>query len=61
MVSAGSEQVSRNIQTVATAADEMGASIKEIAKNTAEASKVATAAVRSAEATNRDHRQAGAE
>ncbi len=52
VVSAGSEQVSRNIQTVATAADEMGASINEIAKNTAEASKVATAAVRSAEQTN---------
>ena len=52
MVSAGSEQVSHNIQTVATAADEMGASIKEIAKNTADATKVATAAVRSAEETN---------
>jgi methyl-accepting chemotaxis protein len=52
VVSAGSEQVSRNIQTVATAADEMGASIKEIARNTAEASRVATAAVQSAAATN---------
>ncbi len=52
MVSAGSEQVSRNIQTVATAADEMGASIREIAKNTADATKVATAAVHSAEETN---------
>ncbi len=52
MVSAGSEQVSRNIQTVATAADEMGASIKEIAKSTADATKVATAAVHSAEETN---------
>jgi len=44
--------VSRNIQTVSTAADEMGASIRQIAKNTAEASKVATAAVQSAEETN---------
>lgn len=35
LVSEGSEQVSRNIQTVATAADGMGASIREIAKNTA--------------------------
>jgi len=52
LVSEGSEQVSRNIQTVATAADGMGASIREIAKNTAEASQVATSAVRSAEATN---------
>ena len=52
MVSAGSEQVSRNIQTVATASDEMGASIKEIAKSTADATKVATAAVHSADETN---------
>jgi len=52
LVSAGSEQVSRNIQTVATAADGMGASIREISKNTAEASKVARAAVQSAETTN---------
>src|SRR5271166_651029 len=52
LVSAGSEQVSRNIQTVATAADGMGASIREIARNTAEASKVARAAVQSAETTN---------
>lgn len=52
VVSAASEQVSRNIQTVATGADEMSASIKEIAKNTAEATKVAMSAVRTAEATN---------
>lgn len=51
-VSAGSEQVSRNIQTVATASDEMGATIREIAKNTADAARVATAAVRLAEETN---------
>jgi methyl-accepting chemotaxis protein len=52
VVSAASEQVSKNIQTVATGADEMGASIKEIAKNTAEATKVALAAVKTAETTN---------
>ena len=52
VVSAASDQVSKNIQTVATGADEMGASIKEIAKNTAEATKVALAAVKTAEATN---------
>ncbi len=52
VVSAASEQVSKNIQTVATGADEMSASIKEIAKNTAEATKVAMSAVRTAEATN---------
>ena len=52
VVSAASEQVANNVQTVATGADEMGASIKEIAKNTADATRVATTAVRSAEATN---------
>jgi methyl-accepting chemotaxis protein len=52
VVSAASEQVSKNIQTVATGADEMSASIKEIAKNTAEATKVAMSAVKTAEATN---------
>ncbi len=52
VVSAASEQVSKNIQTVATGADEMSSSIKEIAKNTAEATKVAMSAVRTADATN---------
>ena len=52
VVSAASEQVAGNVQTVATGADEMGASIKEIAKNTADATRVATTAVKTAEATN---------
>jgi methyl-accepting chemotaxis protein len=52
VVSAAAEQVSNNVQTVATGADEMSASIKEIAKNTAEATRVASTAVRTAEATN---------
>jgi methyl-accepting chemotaxis protein len=52
VVSAASEQVANNVQTVATGADEMGASIKEIAKNTSDATRVATAAVKSAESTN---------
>ncbi len=52
VVSAASEQVASNVQTVATGADEMGASIKEIAKNTADATRVATSAVKTAEATN---------
>ena len=52
VVSAASEQVANNVQTVATGADQMGASIKEIAKNTADATRVATTAVKSAEATN---------
>jgi methyl-accepting chemotaxis protein len=52
VVSAASEEVATNVQTVATGADEMGASIKEIAKNTADATRVATTAVKSAQATN---------
>ncbi len=52
VVSAASEEVASNVQTVATGADEMGASIKEIAKNTADATRVATTAVKSAESTN---------
>ena len=52
VVSAAAEQVSRNVQTVASGADQMGASIKEIAKNTAEATRVATSAVQTAESTN---------
>ncbi|MFZ0793695.1 MAG: methyl-accepting chemotaxis protein [Candidatus Korobacteraceae bacterium] len=52
VVSAACEQVANNVQTVATGADEMGASIKEIAKNTADATRVATTAVKSAESTN---------
>ena len=41
-VSAAAEEVSRNVQTVATGTEEMSASIKEIAKNANEAAKVAT-------------------
>jgi len=52
VVSAASEQVANNVQTVATGADEMGASIKEIAKNTADATRVAATAVKTAETTN---------
>ena len=44
--------MSKNVQTVATAAEEMTASIKEIAKNASEAAKVATGAVKVAEKTN---------
>jgi methyl-accepting chemotaxis protein len=52
VVSQASEQVASNVQTVATGADEMMASIKEIAKNTADATRVANGAVKSAAATN---------
>jgi methyl-accepting chemotaxis protein len=40
------------VTTVSTGTEEMGASIKEIAKNATEAAKVATAAVKVAEKTN---------
>ncbi len=52
VVSAAAEEVSKNVQTVATGAEELSASIREIAKNTAEASRVAAAAVTVAETTN---------
>ena len=52
VVSAGTEQVNKNLQTVATGTEEMSASIKEIAKNAHESAKVATGAVKVAEETN---------
>jgi methyl-accepting chemotaxis protein len=52
VVSAAAEQVTKNLQTVASATEEMSASIKEIAKNSTEAARVATSAVKNAEATN---------
>lgn len=52
VVSAASEEVSRNLQTVATSTEEMSATIKEIAKNTTESAKIASEAVKVAQATN---------
>ncbi len=52
VVSAASEQVSRNIQTVATGSEEMSASIKEIAKNAADAAKIGNSAVTVADEAN---------
>jgi methyl-accepting chemotaxis protein len=52
VVAAAAEQVSSCIQTVAAGAEEMMASIKEIAKNSCDAARVATQAVKIAEATN---------
>ena len=49
----------RNVQTVATGAEEMGASIKEIAKNATEAAKVAAVAVKVADKTNATVAQLG--
>ena len=51
VVSAASEQVSRNVQTVATGTEEMSASIREIAKNANEAARVAKNAVHAANIT----------
>jgi len=50
-VSAAAEQVSGSIQAVSTAGEQLSASIREIARNTAQATRVATAAVDIAEAT----------
>lgn len=52
VVAAASEQAGKNVQTVATGTEEMSVTIKEIAKNAAQAAKVATAAVGRAQRTN---------
>ncbi|MEP6860397.1 MAG: methyl-accepting chemotaxis protein [Deltaproteobacteria bacterium] len=52
IVAAASEQSGKNVQTVATGTEEMSVTIKEIAKNAAEAAHVATAAVIRAQRTN---------
>src|SRR5215213_9529798 len=52
VVSAAAEQVSRNVQTVATGSQELGASIREIAQNASEAARVAGNAVSTAEGTS---------
>ncbi len=52
VVSAAAEQVTKNLQAVATATEEMTASIKEIAKNSSSAARIATDAVKIANATN---------
>ena len=50
-MASAAEEVSRNVQTVAAGAEQMGASIREIASNAAEASEVAAKAVAAAETT----------
>jgi methyl-accepting chemotaxis protein len=52
VVSGSTDQVNKNLQTVATGTKEMTISIEDIAKNAHESAKVATAAVRVAEETN---------
>jgi methyl-accepting chemotaxis protein len=51
-VSGASAQISSNVQAVAAAAEQMSVSIKEIAKNTADAERVASAAVEITRSTN---------
>ena len=52
VVSAASEEVSKNVASVASATEQMSASIREISRSSSEATKVASAAVRVAESTN---------
>ncbi|WP_229730671.1 methyl-accepting chemotaxis protein [Egicoccus halophilus] len=59
VVAAAGEQVSHNVQTVATAVEELSASVREIATSSAEASRVAADAVRTAEVTNGQIAQLG--
>lgn len=52
VVSAAAEQVSKSVKMVAVATQEMDASIREVAKQAADAARVATSGVRVATATN---------
>jgi methyl-accepting chemotaxis protein len=60
VVSSASEQISRNVVLVATSGEQMHSSIREIAKNSAEAARIARTAVSSAIATNLTVTQLGA-
>lgn len=59
IVSAASEQVSRNVASVATASEEMQASIREIAKNANDSARVAKNAVTVAQSTNETMKKLG--
>ncbi len=59
IVSAASEQVSRNVASVATASEEMQASIREIAKNANDSARVAKNAVSVAQSTNETMKKLG--
>ncbi len=59
VVSAASEQVSKNVASVATASEEMQASIREIAKNANESARVAKNAVNVAHSTNETVKKLG--
>jgi methyl-accepting chemotaxis protein len=59
VVSAASEQVSRNVSSVASASEQMQASIREIAKNANESARVAKNAVSVAHSTNETVKKLG--
>jgi methyl-accepting chemotaxis protein len=59
VVSAATEQVSRNVASVATASEEMQASIREIAKNANDSARVAKNAVVVAQTTNETMKKLG--
>jgi methyl-accepting chemotaxis protein len=59
VVSAATEEVSRNVASVATASEEMQASIREIAKNANDSARVAKNAVVVAQTTNETMRKLG--
>ncbi|MFN7994820.1 MAG: methyl-accepting chemotaxis protein [Bryobacteraceae bacterium] len=59
IVSAASEQVSKNVTSVASASEQMQASIREIAKNANESARVAKNAVTVAHSTNETVRKLG--
>jgi methyl-accepting chemotaxis protein len=60
IVSNASEQISRNVVLVASSGEQMHSSIREIAKNSAEAARIARSAVSSANSTNQTVTQLGA-
>jgi uncharacterized protein YoxC len=52
LASTAADQVSRHVQSVATSAEDLGQTVREIARNAAQAANVATTGVRTADETN---------
>jgi len=59
LVAEASEQVTSNVTSVAASAEQMSSTVREIAKNAHDAARVATAAVRAADETNKNVAQLG--
>ncbi len=59
LVAQASEQVTSNVTSVAASAEQMSSTVREIAKNAHDAARVATAAVRAADETNKTVAQLG--